>query len=149
MSNAYKSKWGRLLEWLVILLVMVPTSAAAGQVAARKAQFLEDWGFVLVLLAMGFGAWTAKYIPTAVDSQIRSIDSAKIVIGLSFGASSTIALAQQYPQLSELELVFPAYMLAAIGTPVMVYAISIAGDAETYATLKNWLKRRFGITSEK
>ncbi len=145
MSATYKIKWFGFFEWVLLLLMMLPGSAWAGQIAAKKAAVLEDWGFVLVILAMGLGAFTARFIPTAVDAQIQNVDTAKLVIGLSFGGCSTIALAQNYQQLSELELVFPAYLLAAIGTPVMVYAISIASDAETYTALIGWIKRRLGI----
>lgn len=144
MSQMYRLKLSRLCEWVLCLLVSVPVSAWAGQMAARKAAFMDDWGFMLVAVAMLAGAWTARYIPTAVDSQIRSPEVAKLVIGLSFGGCSTVALGQTYPQLGAPNLVFPAYLLAAIGTPVMVYAISIASDAETYRVLCGWVKRRLG-----
>lgn len=145
MSQMYRKKWSGFCEWVLCLLLCLPVFAWAGQVAAKKAAFMEDWGFTLVLLSMGLGAWTARFIPTAVDGQIRNVDTAKLVIGLSFGGCSTVALGQTYPQLGAPDLVFPAYLLAAIGTPVMVYAVSIASDAETYSALLGWIKRRFGI----
>ena len=126
-------------------MCLLPLSVYAGQVSQKQAEFLADWAFVLIGVALVAGAWTARYIPTAVDSQIVGGTKAKLFIGLSSGVFSTIGLAQNYPKLTSLDLVFPSYLLAAIGTPVMVYAVSIASDKETYAGLITWFKNRLGI----
>lgn len=145
MSYMYKLKWAGFLQSLLLLVILLPFSVYGGQSVPKQTQFLTDWAFVVVGLALASGAWTARHIPTAVDSQIVGGPKAKLFIGLTSGTFSTIGLSQQYPSLDTLDLIFPSYLLAAIGTPVMVYAISIASDAETYSAIVTWLKRRFGV----
>lgn len=145
MSAPYKNKWRGLIESLVLLACLLPLSVYGGQQLAGAPAQLGEWALAIVGVALIAGAWTARYIPTAVDAQILGGASAKLFIGLSSGTFATVGLAQQYPKLTTLDLIFPAYLLAAIGTPVMVYAVSIASDSETYTSLIGWLKRRLGI----
>lgn len=145
MSARYRSKWLDFLTSLLLLLCLLPASVYASQMAQKQAQFLEDWSLALVAFSLCAGAWTARFIPTSVDNQIVGGTWAKLFIGLSSGTFATVGLSQQYPNLTLFDLIFPAYLLAAIGTPVMVYAISIASDAETYSAFTTWVKRRFGM----
>lgn len=143
MPQNLKRKWRGLLSWTLILLVIVPMSVMAGQPVSSIAA-LGDFGAILLVIAIIAGAITATFIPTAVDAQLKHTIFAKIFIGMAFGAFASISVSIKYG-LADLELLLPAYFLASIGTPVMVYSIGIAADKDTYLTIYRWIKKRFGI----
>lgn len=143
MPQTLKRKWRGLFSWTLILLITVPMAVMAGQPVGSIAA-LSDFGALLLILAIIAGAITATFIPTAVDTQLKHTLVAKIFIGIAFGAFASISVSIKYG-LGDLELLLPAYFLASIGTPVMVYSIGIAADKDTYLTIYRWIKKRFGF----
>ena len=143
MPQTLKRKWRGLFSWTLILLITLPMAVMAGQPVGSIAS-LNDFGAILLIVAIIAGATTATFIPTAVDSQLKHTITAKVFIGMTFGAFASISASIKYG-LAALELLLPAYFLASIGTPVMVYSIGIAADKDTYLTIYRWIKKRFGF----
>lgn len=142
MPQSLKLKWRGLITWSLLLLVAVPVAVVAGQPVSTIAS-LNDFGALLLILAIVAGAVTATFVPTAVDAQLKHTIVAKVFIGMAFGSFASIFVSTKYG-LGDLELLLPAYFLAGIGTPVMVYSIGIAADKDTYMTIIRWIKAKFG-----
>lgn len=145
MPKSLVCKWRGLVMWLLAFFVLVPCSVLASSqmsTSERVADF-EYAGTVLLVTAIIAGAITAMFIPTNVDNQIKKVAFAKWFIGLTFGLFASLFVSSHY-QLDDVQMLLPAYFLASIGTPVMVYLVGIASDKDTYAIATNWLKNKFG-----
>lgn len=145
MPKTLICKWRGLVMWLLAFFVLVPSSVWASSkisTAERIAEF-EYVGSILLLCAIMAGAITAMFIPTNVDSQIKKVAFAKWFIGLTFGLFASLFVSSHY-HLDDVQMLLPAYFLASIGTPVMVYVVGIASDKDTYDMAKAWIKNKFG-----
>lgn len=142
MPQTLKRKWRGLIVWSLLLLIAVPCAVFASKPVSSISS-LNDFGAILLFVAIIAGSITATFIPTAVDAQLKHTVVAKVFIGSTFGTFASIYVSSRYG-LGDLELLLPAYFLASIGTPVMVYSIGIAADKDTYVTIINWIKRKFG-----
>lgn len=146
MPKSLSCKWRGLMCWLLAFFVLVPSSvwaAAKISTSERVAQF-EYAGTILLLAAIMAGGITAMFIPTSVDVQIKRVAFAKLFIGVTFGLFASLFVSSHH-RLDDVQMLLPAYFLASIGTPVMVYVVGIASDKDTYATLVTWFKRKFGL----
>ncbi len=144
MPKTLKCKIIGFFSYLILLLITVPTSAWAVSRTVDKVAEIEYAGTVLLFAAIFAGAITAIFIPTKVDAQLHYIKTAKIFIGLTFGLFASLFISSRYA-LDDVQMFLPAYFLASIGTPMMVYAVGIASDKETYDTIVAWLKQKFGM----
>lgn len=145
MPKTLICKWRGLMIWLLAFFVLVPSSVWASSklsTTERIAEF-EYVGTILLLFAIMAGAITAMFIPTAVDAQVKKVAFAKWFIGLTFGLFASLFVSS-HQHLDDVQMLLPAYFLASIGTPVMVYVVGIASDKDTYALAGNWLKNKFG-----
>ena len=142
MTKSLRSKCKMFIMWLVFVLAGLPVTVYA---SARTVDIIDDIqyaGTILLVLAIGAGGITATFIPTTVDSQFKYPMFAKIFIGVSFGLFASIFISSRY-NLDDSQLFLPAYFLASAGTPMMVYLIGIASDAETYADIGEWIRNKF------
>lgn len=133
--------------WWALLLVISTDLAFAKPVSnlTKDYQLLEGYGALALLIPIIFGAITATFIKTAVDTSFSNPKLSKFFISLGFGFCATIGLGQYYPNFEILDLMFPAYILATVGTPVMVYILAIVSDTATWQSVVRWLKNRFGV----
>lgn len=144
MPKSLKRKINGLLMWLIVFCTVIPSTVYAASRTVDVVTDIKYAGSLLLMFAIFGGAGTAMFIPTAVDEQLRYKVIAKIFIGLSFGTFSAL-FASSYYKLDDIQMLLPAYLLAAIGTPLMVYVVGIAADKDTYVTIMLWLKKRFGM----
>lgn len=149
---ALRTRLAHLLSYSILLMLSFMTSLKA-QVTARPGQDLDalgDWNYIFVAFAALAGGAVAAMIPTAIDSQMKfSPAKSKMFIGFFFGFFACWAADRHYSQYSALDFVFPAFICAAIGAPVMVYLINIANDPQTWGLIVEWVKARLGITTPK
>ena len=142
MTKSLRCKYKRFIMWLVFVLSGLPVTVYAG---VRTVDIIDDIqyvGTILLALAISAGGITATFIPTTVDAQIKYPLFAKMFIGVSFGLFASIFISSRY-NLDDSQLFLPAYFLASAGTPMMVYLIGIAADAETYADIGEWIRSKF------
>ena len=120
---------------------------AAQDNSAKVGSNDQDYhNFIFVAVCALAGGLVAALIPTAIDNQMKYSPSfSKLVIGFFFGFLLCFSADRHYDNLSALDFLFPAFVAAAIGAPVMVYLINIANDPQTWFAVVNWVKRRFGI----
>lgn len=142
MTKSLRCKCKQFIMWLVFVLSGLPVTVYAG---VRTVDIIDDIqyvGTILLALAISAGGITATFIPTTVDAQIKYPLFAKMFIGVSFGLFASIFISSRY-NLDDSQLFLPAYFLASAGTPMMVYLIGIASDAETYADIGEWIRSKF------
>lgn len=142
MTKSLRSKCKLFIMWLVFVLAGLPVTVYAGVRTVDIIANVQYAGTILLALAIGAGGITATFIPTTVDSQFKHPLFAKIFIGVSFGLFASIFISSRY-NLDDSQLFLPAYFLASAGTPMMVYLIGIASDAETYADIGEWIRNKF------
>ena len=142
MTISLRSKCKLFIMWLVFVLAGLPVTVYAGVRTVDIIANVQYAGTILLALAIGAGGITATFIPTTVDSQFKHPLFAKIFIGVSFGLFASIFISSRY-NLDDSQLFLPAYFLASAGTPMMVYLIGIASDAETYADIGEWIRNKF------
>lgn len=144
MPGSLKRKFIGLLEWMIKFLLIVPTTVYASR-TIDELHAIHGAVQTLLALAIIAGAVTATFIPTAVDGSLKNhVSAKKAFIGLTFGTFATLYTEARYG-LDDMQMLLPAYLLASIGTPLMVYVVGIASDKDTYATAATWLKKRFGM----
>ena len=142
MTKSLHCKCKQFIIWLVFVLAGLPVTVYAGVRTVDIIANVQYAGTILLALAIGAGGITATFIPTTVDSQFKHPLFAKIFIGVSFGLFASIFISSRY-NLDDSQLFLPAYFLASAGTPMMVYLIGIASDAETYADIGEWIRSKF------
>ena len=142
MTKSLHCKCKQFIIWLVFVLSGLPVTVYAGVRTVDIIADVQYAGTILLALAIGAGGITATFIPTTVDSQFKHPLFAKIFIGVSFGLFASIFISSRY-NLDDSQLFLPAYFLASAGTPMMVYLIGIASDAETYADIGEWIRNKF------
>lgn len=142
MTKSLRSKCKLFIMWLVFVLAGLPVTVYAGGRTVDIIANVQYAGTILLALAIGAGGITATFIPTTVDSQFKYPLFAKMFIGVSFGLFASIFISSRY-NLDDSQLFLPAYFLASAGTPMMVYLIGIASDAETYADIGEWIRNKF------
>ena len=142
MTPCLRRKIIGFYKWAMFFLIGLPLTVEA----ARTVDTLNEINHassILLFTAVVAGAITAVFIPTNVDDNIKHPVLAKSFIGLSFGLFASLSLSSLY-KLDDFQMVLPAYFLSSIGTPVMVYAVGIASDEESYVLLWAWVQRKLG-----
>ena len=142
MTKSLRCKCKQFIIWLVFVLSGLPVTVYAGVRTGDIIANVQYAGTILLALAIGAGGITATFIPTTVDSQFKYPLFAKVFIGVSFGLFASIFISSRC-NLDDSQLFLPAYFLASAGTPMMVYLIGIASDAETYADIGEWIRSKF------
>lgn len=145
-----QQKIKHLIAYSSLLFFLMGCSVQAAQANAQSSGYsLDDRGdanYLFVALCAVAGGFVAALVPTAIDSQMRYSPSlSKGIIGFFFGFLLCWTADRHYENLTALDFLFPAFVAAAIGAPVMVYLINIANDPQTWVAVINWVKRRFGI----
>lgn len=141
MSYTLKCKVRAFVLWLAFVLCGLPVTVYAGQRTVDIISTAEYAGPVILFFSIIAGGVTATFIPTSIDPQLNHPLIAKIFIGISFGIVASIFISARL-NLDDLQLFLPAYFLASAGTPMMVYAIGIASDAETYRNAWDAIRKK-------
>lgn len=143
MTPCLRHKIVGLCKWSLVFFSGLPITVQAARTVDTLSG-IHHAGSMLLFAAIIAGAITATFIRTDVDVNIKHPTTAKIFIGLTFGLFASLFLSSRY-NLDDFQMLLPAYFLASIGTPVMVYVVGIASDKESYALILEWIRRKFGV----
>lgn len=139
-------------RWLMILLGIVPSLVWAGQIVDNKFgqdELISDRFVILMISIFSLaGSIGSTFIKTDADEFLSNPKLSKIFIGFFLGLAVGLGIYKYYG-LSIYLLLAPVFIIASLGSAILVFYMRYLSDPNTKSKLIQKVEQKLGLGENK